>query len=199
MVHRNGLGAENFLGKEGPVPAVLDRGQSVQREAAGAPLVPTPGAVGRPCPPPGAGGSASSAQLLLLSFPPLFFSFSPFLFPLATFPPPHSVFLCLNYLLNFISKCFQKLGWVRSPRVQKCQRAQRSWAVLLSEQLQKQVPSAGSFAKLARIFARPQSAKLFCVCASELFILGHSKRRIRRYWSQGDLIKCSFKMVHYLF
>lgn len=28
--------------------------------------------------------------------------------------------------------------------------------------------SAGSFAELARIFARPQSAKLFCVPASEL-------------------------------
>lgn len=81
-MYRNGLGGDNFLGKEGPVPAVLGRGQSVQRQAAGVPLVPSPEAVGQPCSPPGAAGSASSSQLLMPSFP-LFI----FFFPLATFLP----------------------------------------------------------------------------------------------------------------
>lgn len=68
----------NLLGEERPVPAVLGRGRPVQREAAGVPVVPSPGAVGRPCPPPGAGGSASFFQLLLPSGLALFFFFFPF-------------------------------------------------------------------------------------------------------------------------
>lgn len=164
LVYCSGLGGDNLLGKEGPVPAVLGRGQSVQREAAGAPLVPSLGAVGRPCPPPGAaGGSASSAQLLLLSFP-LFFSFS-FSHP----PSPSFVFFFPKLPAEFYQQMFSKACLGPQSRVQKCQRAERSWGVRLSEQLQKQVPVLGHL-RSWHGFRSPtgQSAKLFCVHASEL-------------------------------
>lgn len=92
-----------------------------------------------------------------------------FLFPLAILPPPHSVFFFPKLPAEFYQQMFSKACLGPQSRVQKCQRAERSWGVRLSEQLQKQVPVLGHL-RSWHGFRSPtgQSAKLFCVHASEL-------------------------------